>query len=962
MPSLVRGEWELSSLASRASSEHDSLAHAAQINNAALDSQIILSVTDGRGRITEVSRGFCEISGYTREELVGQDHRILNSGHHPKSFWVDMYRTLASGRSWHAEVCNRAKDGSIYWVDSTTVANRDENGKIASYVSLRIDITHRKASEKALARAQSRFDRAVAGTIDGLWDFEHATSSAWYSDQFRQQLGFDEAHHAELEDRREALTERIHPEDRGFVTSKIDCGEAFDCELRIRVRDGDFRWFRLRATPSYDEEGSVIGLSGALSDIQARRTMQARLELATRAAGIALWDWNVVTGETFYDATWFEMLGYDTDAFPMTVDTWRKLVHPEDFDGASHDINRHFEGHSKMYVNEHRLRMKDGGWKWIRASGEVVDRDEDGSPKRMIGVHVDIDSNKRLDLALRSVVELETTGGEAETLEQLCQAMAEAFGVTFAGIARVESGKQSARVVAGYAEGRAVEAFSFDLDRTPCATSLANRFCMHESRVRLLYPRDPLLERYEAEGYARLRLHDRSGDAIGLLILIDKDPLQNPFDVKSTLQVFGARTTAEIERFDGEQLLRDAKDAAEAANRAKSEFLANMSHEIRTPMTAILGFTDLLVGDFAQDPEASVKAVQTIQSNATHLVTIINDILDVSKIEAGQLVIEEIETDPIAILSDVSELVTPRAHGKGIEIETRCDSPIPERIVSDPTRLRQVLLNLVGNAIKFTEVGSVEVCASCDAEARRLLFRVHDTGIGMTREQVEGITRFEAFTQADTTTTRRFGGTGLGLRISNALARMLGGTLTIQSQLGTGSIFEFSIATGDLEGVEMREYSRESMQRQHAQRQDLERATKEKKQRPTPLSGMNILLVEDGPDNQRLITYHLMKAGAHVSVCENGKHALEFFESELSETTDVVLMDMQMPELDGYSATKILRERGCTLPIIALTAHAMDGDRQKCLDAGCCDCMSKPIDKKALIACCASYKKSDVDA
>jgi len=399
-----------------------------------------------------------------------------------------------------------------------------------------------------------------------------------------------------------------------------------------------------------------------------------------------------------------------------------------------------------------------------------------------------------------------------------------------------------------------------------------------------------------------------------------------------------------------------AQKKAEAASAAKSDFLANMSHEIRTPMTAILGYADLLDGEsgYGDDPKRSAEAFRAIRSNASHLLTIINDILDVSKIEAGQMAVESIATQPTQIVEEVASLVRPRAKDKGVSVHVCYDTPIPLQISCDPTRLRQILLNLCGNAIKFTEKGSVSIHVGCDADDQAMWFSVVDTGIGMTEEQREHIARFEAFSQADTSTTRKYGGSGLGLRISNSLAKMLGGGIDLKSQLGIGSKFTLTIATGDLQGVEMHEPdSIKSLLLAQSDENADEAKTSEVEK---PLLGLRILLAEDGVDNQRLIAFHLRGAGAEVDIQSNGRLAVDAMHSTTTNSPfDLVLMDMQMPELDGYSATGRLRQEGHQLPIIALTAHAMDGDRQRCLDAGCDDYLTKPIDKSKLIETCRRW-------
>ncbi|MEL7474365.1 MAG: response regulator, partial [Planctomycetota bacterium] len=394
--------------------------------------------------------------------------------------------------------------------------------------------------------------------------------------------------------------------------------------------------------------------------------------------------------------------------------------------------------------------------------------------------------------------------------------------------------------------------------------------------------------------------------------------------------------------------MRAERERATAANRAKSDFLANMSHEIRTPMTAILGFADLLDDPEQADADARRDAIQTIRDNARHLLTIINDVLDMSKIEAGRMDIEVMPTDPAALVSEVIGLLDAQATGKGLSIRADATTPLPISIETDPTRLRQILLNLVGNAVKFTEVGRVTIQISCDADAERLKFCVADTGIGMSNEQRDSVARFEPFNQADGSMARTHGGTGLGLRISNCLTNMLGGSLHVESELGNGSHFSFDIHTGSLAGARLQIPDFTSP----APREANQRATSASAE-PGGLEGANVLLAEDGPDNQRLITHHLKRAGADVTIADNGQAALEIVRARGADAFHAILMDMQMPELDGYDATRALRRLGVTLPIIALTAHAMEGDRERCLDAGCDDYLTKPISVEALLLACA---------
>ena len=383
---------------------------------------------------------------------------------------------------------------------------------------------------------------------------------------------------------------------------------------------------------------------------------------------------------------------------------------------------------------------------------------------------------------------------------------------------------------------------------------------------------------------------------------------------------------------------------ATEASRSKSEFLANMSHEIRTPMTAVIGYADLLL-DPSITANERLNHVQTIRRNGEHLVSLINDILDLSKIEAGKMTVESVPCSPSQIIVDVCSLMRVRAKDKGLDFEVEFQTPIPETIHNDPTRLRQTLLNLVANAIKFTNRGSVRILARCDGpgtSSPALTLEIADTGVGLTREQQARL--FRPFEQADNSTTRKHGGTGLGLVICQRLTQMMGGDITVESLPGRGSSFVMTVRTGSLDGVRMFVGLTEAeipevgvdAPRAHASVEPLRCA---------------VLLAEDGIDNQILISTLLKKAGASVVIAENGRVAVEraLAAAVSGSPFDVILMDMQRPELDGYGATAKLRLKGYRGPIIALTAHAMAGDRERCITAGCDDYLTKPIHRTRLI-------------
>ncbi|MBL4592058.1 MAG: CHASE domain-containing protein, partial [Phycisphaerales bacterium] len=358
-------------------------------------------------------------------------------------------------------------------------------------------------------------------------------------------------------------------------------------------------------------------------------------------------------------------------------------------------------------------------------------------------------------------------------------------------------------------------------------------------------------------------------------------------------------------------------EQANAANESKSEFLANMSHEIRTPLTAVLGYTEVLGDQISETtpPEDLHHSLECIQRSGEHLRAIINDVLDLSKIDAGKIDLHPIACHFPDLIREVVESFRVRALDKGLALAVLVDSPVPESILADDLRIRQVLINLIGNAIKFTDTGSITICI--DYENQTLTIQVRDTGIGVTPQAMHNL--FRPFEQVDNSTTRQFEGTGLGLTISRKIARLMLGDVTAESTPGLGSTFTFRFPVETTDSPVLIDTISGFQPTQR-----IPSAT-------TNITG-RVLIAEDGLDNQRLISHFLRRAGLRVEFAANGKIAQEILVHD--QSFDVIVMDMQMPVQDGYETARNLRKQGCTIPIIALTAHAMDGDREKCINAG----------------------------
>jgi CheY-like chemotaxis protein/nitrogen-specific signal transduction histidine kinase len=375
---------------------------------------------------------------------------------------------------------------------------------------------------------------------------------------------------------------------------------------------------------------------------------------------------------------------------------------------------------------------------------------------------------------------------------------------------------------------------------------------------------------------------------------------------------------------------RAARQAAEAASVAKSQFLANISHEMRTPLTAILGFAED-AREAGRSDAQKTDALAVIERNGHHLLQVINDVLDFAKIESNELDVAWAWTDTREVAADVVDLYRSVAEGKGIELRLEIAGDFPARIATDSLRLRQILLNLVDNAVKFTESGAVSV--RLDTVANQARFRVRDTGRGLTAAELSRV--FEPFVQVDSSRRRHRGGTGLGLSISRRLAEILGGSIAAEARLDAGSTFTLALPTDVAPAADSDPCTGPPRVDQEAR---------------VDLSGRRVLVVEDGRDNRRLLRAVLESAGAEVAEAADGMRAIQTVRENRGASFDAILMDMQMPVLDGYEATRTLRRDGYSGPVIAVTAHAMKTDEDECLASGCDAYVTKPINRKLLLS------------
>jgi len=883
----------------------------------------LLCIAEGDGRFVRVSRSWSELLGLPADELEG---RSFFDFVHPE----DMVATRAVLERADAGAMvrgfrnrYRAGDGSWRTLEwrSTQIGDR-------IYGAAR-DVTEQLELQRAISAEAERTQLALDGGELGLWDWSVDTGETVYDDRYAAMLGETAE---SLGGTVDAWSSRVHPDDvEGAMARVRACFERDapfqDVRFRMRHRDGRWRWIRASGkVVSRDAQGRPLRMVGTHMDVTdqvlAQRALQQREALLAnteRIAGVGGWELELEDSSLHWSDQVRIIHEVDADYQP-TLESAIAFYEGPDKQVIARAVERAVE-HREPFDVECRLRTARGRLRWVRSVGQPV----------VVNGRVD-----RLAGAFQDVTEART---QREALERANNALETAQAIS-------RMGNWSLDLVTGRVQWsrQVFELFGLPATHGPpnYAGSLAEYVDQSaptlaasvDRAIREGTPYSHVLRTRHGRGGVRHVLNegrvreDGRGEVIGLYGTVR--------DV-----------TAEVER---EEQLRDARARAEDASRSKSEFLANMSHEIRTPMTAILGYADLL-GEADLSDGVRADYLATIRRNGEHLLAIINDVLDLSKIEAGRMAIETMPVRVGEVAADVLGVLGPSATSRGLTLGGVVRGAAPASIETDPTRLRQILMNLVGNAIKFTERGSVEL--RIEADGHRLRFEVRDTGIGMTDQQLA--TLFDAFTQADASMTRRYGGTGLGLSISRRLASMLGGDITVSSVPGQGSTFTL--------GLPLRGAGEELLSQGPLSAPGGRAAARHATgQTQRALEGVRVLLVEDGPDNRRLITHLLRKAGAEVVTAANGRLGVASLTAggdtvgPLADPppVDLVVTDMQMPEMDGYEAIRLLREKGCVLPIVALTAHAMAGASEACFEAGCDAYATKPIAVEALLDACRS--------
>ena len=895
--------------------------------------------------VEHVSENVEDLFGYTAEEFMSGKVPYAEIIH-PDDLErlaeeVFAYSEEDGRKEFSQEYRIITKDGKVEWLDDRTLIRRNKKGEITHYQGIVLGITERKRAEEDLRESENKYRTLLKTTLEGYWLLNLEGETVEVNGSLCRMLGYsqDEVIGKKPfdfvdDENREIFIEQI---------SKISTTAHRSYEITLKKKNGEDIYTYFNATTIRDESGEILGSFAFITDIterkqseEALRRNEERLELALQGGDLGTWDLNIRGDEVRFNERWAGMKGYSLEGVEPDLSFWSNLIHPEDLLGVREKIHAHFEGKTPFYEAEFRMRHKSGEWLWVLDKGKVIERDGDGNPLRACGTHLDITERKRAEQALRE--------GEAK-YRGIIENMQDVFyrvdlqgRLTLVSPSSVDFfGYESVEDIIGR---KITELYARPGDRDDFLEVLkqsGGRIVNYE--VLLRHKDGGSIPVIVSSAYCR----DESGDIIG---------------VEGVLSDISERKRAE------EDLIR-AKEAAEAANRVKGEFLATMSHEIRTPLNGVMGMLQLALDTKLTQEQKDY--LETSLTSSHNLLGVINDILDISQIEAGKMQIVWEEFNLPEILRTVTETFGPQAAAKGIKVEYEIDAEVPRLFLGDGGRIRQILFNLIGNSLKFTEQGKVRVEVSPlwqedGAGEFRLFFSVSDTGIGIPEDKFEYI--FEPFTQVDGSYKRKFQGTGLGLGIVKRLVTVMGGTVSVDSEEGVGTVVYFSVKAKVLEssferrrkgpgrrriditgsgtvvpfarGAEHREFYFDRRGEVPGRRQD-----------DIPSARFKILVAEDNPVNRIFAVKILEKLGHGVTAVDDGKQALSAL---AKDRFDLVFLDVQMPVMDGIEATRAIRESTSgdidpRIPLIAMT-----GDRERFLNAGMDDYIAKPVESRELAA------------
>lgn len=862
----------------------------------ALDSHAIVSIADSNGDITYVNDKFCEITGYQPEELIGQSHRILKSGIHPPEFFSQMWKTITSGQIWHGEVCNKRKDGSFYWVKASITPFIDKDGKPYKYISYRTEITSTKLAEERLRQLLGSLGEGVYGTdITGRCTFANKAALDMLGYTQEEILGKNTFELFSLYD-----SNKQSPIPNNPVALTLSDHQRHSAECFFKTHDGSVLPVELTATPKLEND-ICKGAQVIFRDISRRKLIEEKLRksedrfrMAQNYANIGSWEWNIETNDLFWSDKIAPLFGYPEGELKTSYENFLNAIHPEDKDRVISAINRCIDNNQTYFV-EHRVIWPDKKIRWVSEHGNVV-RNSDGKAIKMLGVVIDIHRQKVTEQQLRR--------SEANLL---------LFRHIF------EASNQYICITDRHGELTYV-------NPSLCQRLGYSKQELSQQHFKTLIPRrvfkhvkdnlDRVLKQGQSwNGQVPVQCKDGSEfisiSNIGA-ILDQSGEIENIFNIFSDF-------SAELTR---RQELDKAKVAAEKANQAKSEFLSSMNHELRTPLNSIIGFAQLMEFDNTLEIDQQ-ENLQEIIKAGKHLLQLINDVLDLAKIEAGHI---EISLEQVALQGSISEcinLIKPLADARAITINTSQFANLT--VKADKTRLKQIVLNLLSNAVKYNRQNGKIVINVYAIDKEFLKIEISDTGVGIPPNRTHEV--FQPFNRLNAEQSG-IEGSGVGLPVTKRLTELMGGRIGVKSDIGQGSTFWIELPSDAL--ITDPEIDTETIY--HVQKTTL----CDKKQ-------YRVLCIDDNPANIKLLK-HILSHLENIETLTSFTSQLGL-ELAIAHTPDLIFLDINMPDMNGYNVLTKLKHNQSTadIPVVAITANATTKDIEKGLNAGFDDYITKPI-------------------
>ncbi|MBS4062998.1 MAG: PAS domain S-box protein [Chitinophagaceae bacterium] len=855
------------------------------------DNGVLFTTPDGT--ITWANEGFCKLTGYKQGEVIGKSPVELFTG--PLTDETTLHKLLESffrGEGFSTEIIYYRKDKSWFWGRSVSQPIKNKEGKLTEFFGIIQDVTEEKASEeklKVLSQiAEDNINAVVISDKDGriTWVNKSFIEITGYT--LEEAVGRKPGHLLQGPETDKTTVE--------YLRKQIQAGEPFNAEILNYSKTKNKYWLRVQGQPIKNELGQVTGFFALEEDITKERETEYRFKKALESIGDNVWEHDYKTGKTYFSKTEIDFLGYHTDEFTNNQQLWWSSVFEEDRHLLDENDRKYRKGEIDSHSLEYRMLHRDGSIKWVLDRGVVIEKDRRGNPLRITGTHTDITGRKEFEQTLKA--NEEKYRGIIANMNLGLMEMDINGKITFANQMLLQMTGLNETNIIGY-------------DSSLFLTEES----MVEVRAKMKNRSMGISEAYEVQ----TNINHRPG----WWFVSSAPKLSVTGEHEGSIVICLDITNQKKLEID----LTKSREQAEQLAKAKETFLANMSHEIRTPMNAIMGMGNQLAKTkLTEQQNFYLNAINTAAEN---LLIIINDILDLSKIEAGKLSIEKIGFEPKKVFENALQVLMHKAEEKGLKLTNSFyDSRLSPVLTGDPYRLNQVLLNLMSNAIKFTEKGSVDITCEVTEETpttQTIQIKVMDTGIGMEKEFVEKL--FDKFSQEYESISRRYGGTGLGMSICKELVELMGGEIEVTSSKGKGTTILFRIKFEKGMLTDMPNNITEEITAGF-------------------LKGKTILITDDNDMNRLVASTILENYGAAISEAANGEEAIHAL---TKIKTDLVLMDIQMPVLNGYEAAKIIRKVGNKIPIIALTANAIKGENEKCIEAGMNDYISKPFKEEEFL-------------